>query len=85
MSLEFHFLHSHLDYFAEDLGSLSEGQGERFHTDVKETERRYQGRWNINILADYWWMLKQEVPEITHRRKGARRTFTTKKQRLQCP
>jgi hypothetical protein len=28
-------------------------------------------------------MLKQEVPESTHRRKGARRTHTTKKQWLQ--
>jgi hypothetical protein len=28
-------------------------------------------------------MLKQEVSESTHRRKGATRTFTTKKQCLQ--
>jgi hypothetical protein len=80
MSLKLHFLHSHLDYFSENLGSLTEGQGERFRTDVKETERRYQGRWNINKLAVSCWMLKQEVPESTHRRKGARRTHTTKKQ-----
>jgi hypothetical protein len=83
MSLKFHLLHSHLDYSAKNLGSLSEGQGERFHKDVKEIERKYQGRWNINMLADYCWMLKQEVPESARRRKGARRTFTTKKQQLQ--
>jgi hypothetical protein len=83
MRVRFHFLHLHLDYFAENIGSLSEGQGEGFHKDVKEIERRYQGRWNINILADYCWMLKQEVSESTHRRKGATRTFTTKKQCLQ--
>jgi hypothetical protein len=59
---------------------LNEGQGERFHKDVKESERRYQGRWNINMLTDYCWMLKQEVPECTYRRKGARRIFTTEKQ-----
>jgi hypothetical protein len=69
MSLKFHFLHSHLDYFAKNLGSLSEGQGERFHKDVKEIERRYQGRWNINILIHHCWMLKQKVPDSTHRRK----------------
>jgi hypothetical protein len=58
MSLKFHFLCLYLDYFPENLGSLSEEQGERFHKDVKEIERRYQGRWNINMLAYYCWMLK---------------------------
>jgi hypothetical protein len=66
MSLKRHLLHSHLDYFPENLGSLSEEQGERFHKEVKEIERRYKGRWNVNMLADYWWMLKREVPEIVH-------------------
>jgi hypothetical protein len=84
MSLKFYFMHSHVDYFAENLGSWSEGQGERFHKDVKEIKRRYQVRWNINILADYCWMFKREFPETVHRRKGARRTFARKKQRLQC-
>jgi hypothetical protein len=78
MSLKLHFLHSHLEYFDENHGYLSEGQGERFHKCVKKIGRRYQGRWNMNTLADYCWMLKQEVPESTHIRKGARRTFTTK-------
>jgi hypothetical protein len=44
LSLKLHFLHFHLDYFTESLGDLSEEQGERFHQDVKEMERRYQGR-----------------------------------------
>jgi hypothetical protein len=68
----------HPDRFAENLGSWNEGQGERFHKDVKEIERRYQGRWNINMLADYCWMLKQGVPESTQRTNRARRTFTIK-------
>ncbi|GFV91345.1 uncharacterized protein TNCV_898621 [Trichonephila clavipes] len=46
MSVKVHFLHSHLDYFPENLGAVSEEQGERFHQDIKEMERRYQGRWN---------------------------------------
>jgi YesN/AraC family two-component response regulator len=54
MSLELHFLKSHLDYFPENLGSLSEEQGgERFHQNVKEIKKQYQGRWNINMLAGY--------------------------------
>ncbi|GFX18545.1 uncharacterized protein TNCV_3371181 [Trichonephila clavipes] len=44
MSVKVHFLHSHLDYFPENLGTVSDEQGERFHQDIKE--RRYQGRWN---------------------------------------
>ncbi|KAJ8703707.1 hypothetical protein PYW08_016961 [Mythimna loreyi] len=30
MSLKVHFLHSHIDYFPENLGAYSEEQGERF-------------------------------------------------------
>ena len=69
MSLKRHSLKSHLDYFPKNVNFLSEEQGERFRQDVKEIERRCQGRWNINMLADYCWMLKQEVPEITHRKR----------------
>ncbi|GFU98556.1 uncharacterized protein TNCV_3653871 [Trichonephila clavipes] len=60
MSVKVHFLHSHLDYFSENLGAVSEEQGERFHQDIKEMERRYQGRWKVNMMADYCWMLKRE-------------------------
>lgn len=31
MSMELHFLHSHRDYFSENLGNESEVQGERSH------------------------------------------------------
>jgi hypothetical protein len=35
MSLKVHFLNAHLDYFPENLGAVSEEQGERFHQDIK--------------------------------------------------
>ena len=35
MSVKVHFFHSHLDYFPENLGAMSEEQGERFHKDIK--------------------------------------------------
>jgi hypothetical protein len=57
MCLKIHFLNSHLDYFPKNLGAVSEEQGECFHQDVKEMERRYQGRWNVNMMRDYCWML----------------------------
>ena len=53
MSIKVHYLHSHLDRFPENLGDLSEEQGERFHQDIRIMEERYQGHWNANMMADY--------------------------------
>ncbi|GBN43777.1 hypothetical protein AVEN_106009-1 [Araneus ventricosus] len=50
MSLKVHFLDSHLDYFPENLGEVSEEQGERFPQDIKEMKSRYQEKWNLSRL-----------------------------------
>ncbi|GBN26612.1 hypothetical protein AVEN_90943-1 [Araneus ventricosus] len=63
MSLKVHFLHSHIDFFPENLGAYSEEQGERFHKDVRDIERRYQGRRDVNMLADYCWMIRREIED----------------------
>ncbi|CAM1324756.1 Uncharacterised protein r2_g3359 [Pycnogonum litorale] len=55
MSIKVHYLHSHLGKFPENLGDVSEGQGERFHQDIEVMEERYQGRWDSNMMADYCW------------------------------
>jgi hypothetical protein len=34
MSLKIQFLHSHLDFFPDNLGHVSDKHGERFHQDV---------------------------------------------------
>ena len=52
MSVKVHFLRSHLEYFPENLWAFSEEQGERFHQDIKTIEKRYQGSWDTNMLAD---------------------------------
>ena len=57
MSLKSLFVSSHLDVFSKNLGTVSEEQGERFHRSIREMKRRYQGRWNTSMIADYWWML----------------------------
>ena len=44
MSIKLHFLHSHLSRFPENLGDLSDEQGERFHQEISNMEVRYQGR-----------------------------------------
>ncbi|GFW53761.1 uncharacterized protein TNCV_3938551 [Trichonephila clavipes] len=81
MSVKVHLLYSHLDYFPENLGAVSEEQGERFHQDIKEMERRYQGRWNVNMMADYCWMLKRKNSQ-EHSRKSAKRSFNGKRKRF---
>ena len=53
MSLKLHFLHSHLDFFRDNLGNVSEEHGERFHQDIQVMKKRYQGRWNEALMGDY--------------------------------
>ena len=60
MSCKVNFPHIYLKYFPENLGALSEEQGERFHQDIKIMKKRYQGRWNINIIADCCWCLMRD-------------------------
>ncbi|UYV67878.1 K02A2.6-like [Cordylochernes scorpioides] len=40
--LKIHFLHSHLDFFPDNLGAVSDEHGERFHQDISSVEKRYQ-------------------------------------------
>ncbi|GBM24589.1 hypothetical protein AVEN_26835-1 [Araneus ventricosus] len=42
MSLKFYFLHSHLDFFPENLGSVSDEHHEQFHQGISIMEARYQ-------------------------------------------
>ena len=53
MSVKVHFLHSHQDYFPENLGASSEEQGERFQQDKKVMVKRFQGKRNAGMIADY--------------------------------
>lgn len=51
MSVKIHFLHTHVDFSPEILGSVSEEQGEMFHQNIKDMERKYQARWDKHMLA----------------------------------
>jgi hypothetical protein len=79
MGLKVHFLNAHLDYFLENHGAVSEEQGERFHQDIKEMETRYQGRWNVNRMGDYCWLLQRNDPQATYKRKSTKRSFEGKR------
>ncbi|KAI6656209.1 hypothetical protein LOD99_1542 [Oopsacas minuta] len=76
MSVKVHFLHSHIDYFPENLGAVSEEQGERFHQDIKTMETRCQGRWDVHMMADYCWCLKRDCIDVIHARMSKKRKFT---------
>ena len=75
MSIKLHYLFSHLDYFPGNLGDVSEEQGERFHQDIRTMEERYQGCWDVHMMADYCWTLIRDCTEQSHRRKSYKRTF----------
>ena len=62
MFLKLNFLHSHLDFFRENFGNVSEEHGERFHQDIQVMKKRYQGRWDEAMMGDYVWNL---VPKCT--------------------
>ena len=44
MLLKIHILHSHFDFFPDNLGVVSDKHGERFHQDTAKIEKRYQGK-----------------------------------------
>ncbi|KYN18238.1 hypothetical protein ALC57_09485 [Trachymyrmex cornetzi] len=82
MNLKLHFLDSHLDTFPENLGDFSEEQGELFHQDIKVMETRYQGRWDVNMMADFCWTLKRESTESWKRKRTSlHRSFENKRTR----
>jgi len=62
MSLKAHFLYSHLDFFPEYLGAVSDEHRQRFHQEISTMEKQYQGKWSPSMLADYCWTLRTEVP-----------------------
>ncbi|UYV72058.1 hypothetical protein LAZ67_9001700 [Cordylochernes scorpioides] len=66
MSLKIHFLHSHLDFFPDNLGAVSDEHGERFHQDISSMEKRYQDQ-NLNSRNDRWICEDpSEVPVVMH-------------------
>ena len=44
MSIKVYFLFSQLEKFPENIGSVNDEKGERFHQDMRDTEKKYQGR-----------------------------------------
>jgi len=70
MSPKIYFLGSHLDFFPENLGKVSDEHCERFHQDIMAMEQGYQGKWTSSMLTDCCWTVKRDVPEAKYRRKS---------------
>ena len=68
MSVKLHFLNLHLGHFLSNFGAFSEERGERFHQDICEMERKYQGCRNKNMMANYCWSLKRYNPTADYKR-----------------
>ena len=75
MSIKLHYLDSHLDKFPENLGDVSDEQGERFHQDFKVMKERFQGKWDCHMMADYCWSIQREESGKLHARKSIKRSF----------
>ena len=75
MSIKVHYPFSHLDYFPENLGNVSEEQGERFHYDIRMMEEKYQGRLDSHVMADYFWTLIRDCTEQSNTWKLYKQTF----------
>ena len=75
MSIKVHYLHSYLTKFPENLGDVSEEQGERFHQDIKLMEERYQDNWDTHMMAYYCWNLIRDDPGAEHKKISAKMKF----------
>jgi len=74
-SLKIYILHTHLDFFPENLGTVSDRQGERFYQKIELVNIRYQGFWNDSMLMDYYWMLCRNVLVKNYKRKSFSQHF----------
>ena len=68
MSLKINFLHSCLDFFPLNCEEVSDG--ERLSQDIAAMEKRYQGKWNPSILADYYWDVVRNDPAAEYKRQA---------------
>ena len=69
MNIKLHYLKSHPDNFPENLGDVSEEQGERFDKDIKIKKKHYQVRLDGHMMADYRRCLKRVCSNTHHKTK----------------
>ncbi|GBN37453.1 hypothetical protein AVEN_112082-1 [Araneus ventricosus] len=75
MSLKLHVLDSHLNFFPQNLGAISDDLGERFHQYISMFEKRFSGRWNRSMLAEYCWSVIRDTQSNAYKRKRPKKSF----------
>jgi hypothetical protein len=70
MSLNIHFLHSHLDFLPGNCDAVSDEHGERFIQDISSMEKIYQGKWNCAMLVNYCLTLAMDAPTMEYKRQA---------------
>ena len=68
-------MHSHFDFFSENMGAVSDKNGERFYQDIATIAKRFKGKWSENALADYGWNLMTNKENAHHRRLCKKKSF----------
>ncbi|GBM23497.1 hypothetical protein AVEN_153076-1 [Araneus ventricosus] len=76
LSLKLHVLDSHLNFFPQNLGAISDEHGERFHQDISMFEKRFSGRWNRSMLAEYCWSVIRDTQSDDYKRKRPKNHFS---------
>lgn len=76
MSYKLHIMNAHLDHFKNHMGHYSEEQGERFHQDIMNFEKRYQGKpYDENMMGDYIWSLTRDPTKPNKRQSRGNNCF----------
>ena len=79
MSIKLHYQDSHLHYFRQNLGNVSEEHEERFHQDILVIEKRYQGIWDKATMGDYIWCLIRDDHKLDKEKITFQNSFLTVK------
>jgi hypothetical protein len=52
-SLKFHFMHTKLGSFPDNMVALCDNHDKTYNHHISEIEKSYTGQWSLNLLANY--------------------------------
>lgn len=66
---------SHLKFFPENLGTVSNEHGDSFHQHISTMKKRYPGKQTPSMLFDYCWTKKRDTLGAKYALKSQFSTF----------
>ena len=75
MSLKMHLLNFLLNFFPENLDTVSDEQGEQFYQHIQAMYARNLGFWNEGMMGDYCGMLYRDDRSHVYERKSYAKHF----------